>query len=710
MPLSRELSATEAPTTALEGIGPALQQRLAARGLHTVEDLLYLLPLDYEDRRRVTPLNQAGGRAGRITVRGTVARRRFRRTRGRGRMLELWLADGVDAAPALHAIWFRCNPGLAAALPKGVSVLLTGQVRESGDLPQMAHPDFVQDPDGDGSAGICPRYPEVEGVAPARLRRAIGQACREFLPALPDGVPARVAHELGLPTQAAALAALHLQGAEPADEELAQLARGDHLAHRRLALDEHFSLQLAVARRERRWGDRAAPPCRPGSGHDAALRRCLPFSLTAAQERTLGEIRGDMQQPRPMHRLLQGDVGSGKTAVAFGAAWAALAVGKQAAIMAPTEILARQHYQVLDPWCRRLDRRAALLTASTTGAAREALLAAAAGGSVDLLVGTHALLSEQVSLPQLALAVVDEQHRFGVDQRARLRQQGPGGELPHLLVMTATPIPRSLALTVYGDLDLSLLDEKPPGRRPAQTRVFRGAERNEAYGLVERQLAAGQQVFVVCPLVEASDALAVADATGTAAALRERLGAAGVGLVHGRLAARERDDTMTAFRRGELRLLVATTVIEVVIDVPQAGVMVVEHADRFGLAQLHQLRGRVGRGEELARCLLLTDAEPDSAAHRRLEVLASTPDGFEVAEADLRLRGAGEAFGTRQWGEPRLRFACLAHDLEVLLQARQAAREVVGRDAGLVLAEHQQAREVMERRWPDVPLMGAEAG
>jgi ATP-dependent DNA helicase RecG len=404
-------------------------------------------------------------------------------------------------------------------------------------------------------------------------------------------------------------------------------------------------------------------------------------------------------------------VGSGKTVVAFTAACAAMDSGLQAAIMAPTEILARQHFAVLDPWVRRLGWRAALVTAGTPRGVRASMLALADAGEIQLLVGTHALLSERVSIPRLGLAVVDEQHRFGVLQRFRLRHRSDEARTPHLLLMTATPIPRSMALALYGDLDLSLLDEKPPGRRPPHTEVFMGRRRHAAaYGLVQRQLARGQQVFVVCPLVEESDKIDVADAVGTARALEQRFPDHRVGLVHGRMAADERQRVMEAFRRQELHLLVATTVIEVGIDVPEASVMVVEHAERFGLAQLHQLRGRVGRGSAASFCLLLSSESPTSDAAARLEVMARTGDGFEIAEADLELRGPGEVFGVRQSGLPRLRFADLRAHMQLLSLAQVAARELVARDPGLSLPEHRQAREVMQRRWERAPLVGEEAG
>jgi len=641
-----------------------------------------------------------------------VLRVAARRARGH-RLVEVALGEAQGGPVLLRCVWFKAFPGLAERFAPGGVVLASGVVRRyKGEL-QIAHPDVVvEDPDEPGSegGGIRRRYPEVEGVAPRLLEGLCTQACRRFAARQPDGVPAAVALELGLSTLTEALRVVHLDGAEPDPEVLQRLQRGEHDAQARLVFDELFSLQLAVSLRRAGWSRRQAPSCVLGADDAERLLARFPFELTGGQRRVTEEILADMARDRPMHRLLQGDVGSGKTAVAFSAAWAAMASGRQAAIMAPTEILARQHFALMEPWCRALGRRAALLTAATPRGARESLLALSDAAEVHFLVGTHALLSPRVSMPDLGVVIVDEQHRFGVVQRARLRDREPDRPLPHLLVMTATPIPRTLALAVYGDLDLSILDEKPPGRRPARTELFVGKERGKAYKLVAEQLGAGQQVFVVCPLVEESEKLQVADATSTAEELRRRFASYRVGLVHGRLSSRDRARVMDQFRRRELELLVATTVIEVGIDVPEANVMVIEHAERFGLAQLHQLRGRVGRGEADSYCMLLSQAPAGSTASERLAAMCRTNDGFELAETDLQLRGPGEVFGTRQSGLPRLRFADLRRHMKLLAQAQRAARAVVEADPHLALPEHQAARAVMLRRWEEVPLVGEEAG
>jgi ATP-dependent DNA helicase RecG len=706
-----------APLTILRGVGPAIAERLARRGLERIEDLLYFLPLEYLDRRDCVPLATLASLpdGARVTTRGVVARAASRRPfgRARGRMIEIALAEETGGPPLLSCVWFHAHGGMADRFEVGQRLIVSGTLRRYKQAPQLVHPDVQDDGGDDGGAGVRCRYPEVEGVAPRRLERLCAEACRCFASQVAGALPPAIEAARGLPSQARALAALHLAGEPPSASELAQLTRGTHPAQERLVFDELFSLQLALARRRAAWDRHRAQACRIDADERRRIAACFPFELTAAQRRSIGEALDGMAQPRPMHRLLQGDVGSGKTAVAFAAAAAAMACGLQAALMAPTEVLARQHLATMEPWCRALGRRAALLTGETPRAARESLRALADAGEVQLLVGTHALLSRQLSLPNLGLAVIDEQHRFGVVQRVRLRERDDdeSSPLPHLLVMTATPIPRTLALTLYGDLDLSLLDEMPPGRRPPRTSLWLGRERERAYReIVARELEAGRQAFVVCPLVAESEHLEVADATSTAARLARLFPEHRVGLVHGRVQPLERDRTMAEFRAGRLALLVATTVIEVGIDVPAASVMVVEHAERFGLAQLHQLRGRVGRAGQESHCVLLSDVTPETPAGQRLRALSESDDGFAIAEADLALRGPGEIFGTRQSGIPRLRFADLRRHARLLAEAKRAAEQVIAADPELERAEHAAARATMFERWESHPLLGAETG
>jgi ATP-dependent DNA helicase RecG len=493
--------------------------------------------------------------------------------------------------------------------------------------------------------------------------------------------------------------------------------RGDSRWQRRLAFGELFALGVAVAMRRRACRADRAVPCSRTPGTNDALARALPFALTGAQARAIQTIGDDLTRDVPMNRLLQGDVGAGKTAVAFAAALHVARAGRQTAVMAPTELLAEQHAETWRAWAARADLRVELLTASTPKGVRASLLALLAAGEIDVVIGTHALLSDGVGFAALGLVVIDEQHRFGVAQRARLRDKGEPGATgqgaPHLLVMTATPIPRTLALTAFGDLDVAVLDELPPGRQPPTTAVATG-KRGEAaaYKLIAERARAGERAYVVCPSIErtADDGDdAGKDATTVATELAAALPGVRVGLVHGRLDATARDRVMRAFKDGELDVLVATTVIEVGVDVPAATVMVVHDAERFGLAQLHQLRGRVGRGGGQARCVLLSQREPGEDGRRRLDAMVATGDGFAIAEQDLLLRGPGELFGPRQAGVPRLRFGDLAAHTELLLEARGHAERLLESDPELVRSDHAALRAAVARRFAR-SVYGAETG
>ncbi len=665
------------------------------------------MPLSYLDHRSFTPLVELQ-EGQQTTTRGVIVRLRQPRSRGR-RRLEVGLAAPGEKEPLVWCVWFRSAP-LKSRYSKGQKVLVLGFPRLYKGQLQMAHPELLDDPEGERCGGIRCRYPAVLGIAPRLMEKFCREAAAQYSDRVMDGIPEPTARDQELPGLACALQTIHLVGDLPDDEALEQLQGGTHPAQRRLIFEELFTLQLMIAMRRRQWRSRRAHPC--ALPHEALdhLAALFPFDLTAAQRRVIDEIQRDMASPRPMHRLLQGDVGSGKSVVAFAAAHAALASGLQAAIMVPTEILADQHFRLMSRWCRELGFRAVLLTAATPRVEREALFARTNAGGAQLFIGTHALLSPSVTLPDLGVAIVDEQHRFGVVQRSKLRARAPGQRLPHLLVMTATPIPRSMALSVYGDLDLSLLDEMPPGRRPPRTRLFMGQERQQAYQIVREELERGRQAFVVCPLVEESDTVQAAAAISTAAELRASFADFRVGLVHGRMAAHQRDEVMATFRQGALDLLVATTVIEVGIDIPNASVMVVEYAHRFGLAQLHQLRGRVGRGQTESSCLLLVEGGTTPAAVARLEAMTRTHDGFEIAEQDLSIRGPGELYGKRQAGVPRLRFADLRRHLPILIQARRAAEALIQQDPTLEMPQHQVTKEAVLSRWEDVALITTDAG
>jgi ATP-dependent DNA helicase RecG len=693
--------------TVLKGIGPSLAEALRERGVETLEDLLWVLPRRYDDARQVASLADVIGAPDgeRVTFRARVDSARMIFGRGR-RWGDVRISDG----PARMVVrCFNVWGGLDKKFPVGAEVVLSGILRRRGGAAEMANPDVLVE------TAIIPRYPDIAGVPAARLRAACAAAVARIGAAVDDGVPAHVVARAGVVPLDLALRVLHAPPDALAPDDVRALNERTSRWQRRLAWGELFVLGVIVARRRRERRADVAAPLPPAAALDDELARALPFAPTGAQRRAIAEIRADLAGTTPMNRLLQGDVGAGKTAVAFAAALQAARAGRQAALMVPTEILAEQHHETLARWAEKVGLRTTILTASVPKGVRASRLALCAAGEIDLVVGTHALLAEGVGFARLGLAIVDEQHRFGVAQRVRLRGKSDDGA-PHLLVMTATPIPRTLALTAYGDLDVTVLDELPPGRTPPETRVLWGAKgRASAYKHVAARVAAGERAFVVCPLVEEStdeDGAPIdrANATAVAAELAEKLAPARVGLVHGRLATPEREAVMSAFARGDLDVLVATTVIEVGVDIPAATVMVIEDADGFGLAQLHQLRGRVGRGGGRAWCLLLASGPATDDGKRRLEVLAETTDGFRIAEEDLQLRGPGELIGARQAGLPRLRFGDLRQHTELLLEARREAEAVIDADPTLAAPEHAGLRAALERRLRGAPAFGAEGG
>ncbi len=720
-------AALSAPTHSLPGIGPALSERLAERGIDCVEDLLWLVPRRYDDVRQVAPLGEALERAAfgeRVTLEGVAVSCRFSR-RGRRRWVDLRLCDAEVAEARLVVRWFNAHGSMTKRFPKGSSITISGRLEQRSGTAEMANPDVlaVTTPDGNtkrGPANIIPRYSDLPGVPAATLRKACAAAVERAGAGLADGVPVAVAERLGLVSLPEAIRNLHAPPDTLTTEEVGALNDGTSEWHRRLAFDELFVLGVAVARRRVERRADVAVPCPERPERDDALRSALPFALTDAQSRAIESIAADLARSVPMNRLLQGDVGSGKTAVAFAAAHQVVAAERQVALMAPTEILAEQHLATIAPWARSLGVRCALLTASTPRAVRTTALTMIAAGEIDFVIGTHALLAEGLVFDSLGLVVVDEQHRFGVAQRVRLRSKGDDGAgAPHLLVMTATPIPRTLALTAYGDLDVTVVDELPPGRSPARTLVVKGARgRAQIYRRLRARLEAGERAFVVCPLVApaAEDERGGegradwADATSVAGELARSLAPQPVGLVHGRMSQSDREQVMARFRDGELRVLVATTVIEVGVDVPEATVMVVEDADHFALAQLHQLRGRVGRGGGESHCLLLTRGRQTETASRRLAVMAETTDGFRIAEEDLAIRGPGELLGVRQAGLPKLRFGDLRQHAELLLIARSEADHLLAMDPRLEAPEHAMTRAVLEMRAGGVQVYGAEGG
>ncbi|MBI3997821.1 MAG: ATP-dependent DNA helicase RecG [Armatimonadetes bacterium] len=657
------------PVQYLRGVGPSRAALLARLGIETVRDLLWHLPRRHEDRRNPTPL--AALREGmEQAAMARIERVQLVRTR---RGMPLVRAGVVDATGVAYAVWFN-QPYLAQTLTRGQQVSLYGRVERAGRALQFVAPEVevLDDSEEPWHTGrLVPIYPTTEGLPQRSLRVLIRDALDLGAAAVPEILPEEVRSRHGLPALREALWAVHFP-----DQEADQVA-----ARRRLAFEELLVLRLGMLQQRRALD--ATPRGAPYGPFGERVRRflsSLPFDLTRAQRRVIAEITRDMQRPVPTNRLLQGDVGSGKTVVAAAALVACVEGDFQGALMAPTEILAEQHLLTLQRLLAPQGIPVHLLVGSADPAARAAALEALRSGAPVVVVGTHALLQERVVFNRLGLVIVDEQHRFGVMQRARLREKGSG---PDVLVMTATPIPRTLTLTVYGDLDVSVLDEMPPGREPVATHVRPSSARARVYTYVHEQVSAGRQAFVVCPLIEESDVLQARSAVELARELAAGpLAGIRLEVVHGRLPASQRAAIMDAFRAGQIDVLVATTVIEVGVDVPNASLMVIENADRYGLAQLHQLRGRIGRGTVRSQCILIADPATDEG-RGRLEIMAATTDGFRIAQEDLALRGPGEVLGVRQHGVAGLRVANLVTDLPLLEEANQAAETLLSRDPGL---------------------------
>lgn len=654
----------------LKGVGPRRAADLARVGLHTIEDLLFRFPLRYEDRSQRLPI--ASVRPGaRVSVTGRVVHAALRTTRRPGfKIFEVIVSD--DSGSIL-VTWLN-QPYLRDVFKAGQHVVLFGaaEMRGHGGL-QLTNPDheILDDEEGETihTGRVVPVYEKAGSVTPKMQRRFVHDALAVLSPDMPDPVPEALRLRQGFPARLAALTATHFP---PADADVDALNRFETAAQQRLIFEEAFLFQMGVmARRRAAQAEPKAGVIRVDDHIRDSARRVLPFKLTPGQRTALKEIVDDLQRPHPMNRLLQGDVGAGKTIVALLAAVVAMENGLQVAVMAPTEILAEQHYTTIAKLLASSRFKSVLLTGSTTAAARREMLAATQSGAVHLVVGTHALVQGSVQFHRLGLVVIDEQHRFGVMQRATLRAKGWH---PDALVMTATPIPRTLALTLYGDLDVSNLRDRPPGRVPVKTVMMSDARHDEVHALIRGELECGRQAYVIYPLVEESEKLDVKAATEMADTLAQQVFPDyTVGLLHGRMKADAKDRVMKAFASGEIHLLVSTTVVEVGIDVPNATVMVVEHAERFGLSQLHQLRGRVGRSSLASTCVLVYQSPMSADARERLSAMVQTADGFEIAERDLALRGAGDFFGTRQAGVPTFRLIDLVRDRALLDLAQREA-------------------------------------
>ena len=672
------------PLSSLPGVGPRVAEKLAARGLTSLQDLWLQLPRQYEDRTSITPIRLLQpGVAAQVEGRVEAVERGFRYRP------VLRVAIGDDSRGTLVLRFFHFRAAQVAQFRVGARVRCYGTPKPGQIGLEIVHPSYrVLDDHDDSALGeqLDPVYPAVEGIGPVSLRRLIGLA----LDRLPDEdalelLPHELRERLQLPTLREALLTVHRP---PQDADVAALIAGTHPAQRRLALEELLAHHLSL-RRQRIAQQAHKARALKGMALAERLREALPFALTGAQQRVFAQIRADLAKPSPMLRLVQGDVGSGKTVVAAMAAMIAVHAGRQAALMAPTELLAEQHLNNLRAWLEPLDVRVAWLAGKVTGRARAKVLEEVANGQAQVVVGTHALMQEGVAFRDLALAIVDEQHRFGVHQRLALRDKGAGSggpegsRVPHQRVMTATPIPRTLAMAAYADLDVSALDELPPGRTPVQTAALSAERRPELIERIRGACAEGRQVYWVCTLIDDSDEVVAQAAQSTFEALTVALPGVRVGLVHGRMKAVAKQETMQAFKAGTLDLLVATTVIEVGVDVPNASLMVIENAERLGLAQLHQLRGRVGRGSAASSCVLLYQPPLSLLAKQRLDTMRSTSDGFVIAEKDLELRGPGELLGTRQTGVASFRVADLVRDAALLPQVRELADRLLSDAPGV---------------------------
>jgi ATP-dependent DNA helicase RecG len=684
---ARQPSPAEAlatPVQFLKGVGPQRVELLARLGLSTAQDVLFFFPRAYEDltlQREVHELEE-----GKLqTVRGTVEDVELRGT-GPGRsILGVMIRSRTGF---LRAVWFN-QPFLRERFALGQRVVVSGKPRRDGMVWEMSHPhaETLAEDEEEPLGKILPVYPLTEGLQQWQVRKIVREVLAGYTERLEEVFPQEFLEARGLWPLGRALLQLHF----PDDHKSLEAAR------RRLVYQELFLLGLAMALRRQQQHDlRQAPPLEVTAQIDARIRRLFPFELTAGQEQAIGEIARDMAQPLPMSRLLQGDVGSGKTVVAVYAMLLAVAHGYQAVLMAPTEILARQHAQTFDRLLTASRVRRAELTGGLTAKQRSALLEQIAAGEVDVVVGTQAVIQEDVEFGKLALVVIDEQHRFGVRQRAVLKHSGPD---PHYLVMTATPIPRTMTLAVFGDLDVSTLRDSPPGRQQVHTYLADEEKRARWWEFFRKKLGEGRQGYVVVPLVEESDRAAAANIAETYEALANgELEAFRLGLVHGRMTPEEKNDVMDRFRSGQLQVLVATSVVEVGVDVPNATLMTIEGGERFGLAQLHQLRGRVSRGAFPGFCCVFAAPQTEES-QKRLAAFVSTTDGFQLAESDFQLRGPGELFGTKQHGMPPFWIADLVRDADVLAETRRDAQALIASDPGLALPQHALLRKRMMARY-----------
>lgn len=687
MAIRLESSELTRPIQFVKGVGPYLASVLKQKDVVTVEDALYYLPRNYEDRRHFKKLKELrpGAQETAFGVIRSVALQPIK-TRKQP-MLVITIAD---PSGFILAKWFRYNAKYMMSRYKaGMHLVFTGEVRLFNGQKEITHPDLevIDNPRSESLhfGRIVPIYPLTEGLYQKTVRRILKNVLDLALKNIEDPLPEEVRKRLELPDLRTSLQQVHFP------EQLMPTA-----ARRRLVFDEFFFLELMLALKRLNLKKEKTIAFPPSEILQPKILGRLNFSLTDSQKTALKEIQDDLSQPVPMNRLLQGDVGSGKTIVALLSSLAVIEKKYQVALMVPTEILAEQHYENIKNILSPFQISMALLKSDLKKSEKEAILRDIKLGKYSLIIGTHALIEKEVEFQNLAYIIIDEQHRFGVEQRLRLRQKG---NAPHLLVMTATPIPRTLALTVYGDLDLSIMTELPPGRKPVKTKIVFESDRLRLYSFMKKEISKGRQAYVVYPLIEESEKIDLKDATQMTEHLKRIFSEFRVELIHGKMKSEEKNKIMTQFKENQIQILVSTTVIEVGIDVKNSTLIVVEHAERFGLSQLHQLRGRIGRGTEDAYCFLLTDRLKTDEAKERLSAMEQFQSGFKIAEVDLKLRGPGQFMGTEQSGLAGFRVADLSIDAEILLQARKEAFERVHHDPQLLLPEHRLLKEALKTRW-----------
>ncbi|HLE88296.1 MAG TPA: ATP-dependent DNA helicase RecG [Candidatus Brocadiaceae bacterium] len=669
----------------LKGVGPKRSEIFGRIGIHTIHDMLHYFPRDYKDRTRIQKISEAKIGA-EITIKGKILAIQNRMARNRKYILEAFVTDETGS---IAATWFN-QPFLMNKFHVGDNLFLHGKVGAYKYL-QLLSPEYevIQDAETNiKEGGIIPVYSLTEHISQTQFRKIMKESVHHFTDRIEELLPQEILVKNQLLPLDKAIREIHFP------ETFDALKR----AKTRLVYDELLTLEMAMALRRSGIKEETGIAFKAGPNVDAHIRNLIPFALTNAQERVIREITTDMRSNKPMNRLLQGDVGSGKTVVAIYAILAAIANGYQAAFMAPTEILSEQHFQTIQKYLQHSHVRMQLLTGSTNSKFKKDVLEKIRTGQIDLVIGTHALIEDTVQFKKLGLVVIDEQHKFGVIQRLKLKEKG---FQPDVLIMTATPIPRTLSITLFGDLDISILDEMPPGRTPIKTFWISKDKETDSYNFIHGEINKGRQVFIVYPLVEESAVLDLKAAVTEAKRLQHDVfPACKVGLLHGQMKSGDKDKIMTDFKEKRYDILVSTVIIEVGIDVPNATVMVVEHAERFGLAQLHQLRGRIGRGSELSYCLLFGNPKTNEA-RERLKIMTKTCDGFKIAEIDFKLRGPGEFFGTRQHGLPELKISDLIKDFPILKQARSDAFEIVSKDPHLTQETHQKIRQKVLETFKD---------